>query len=753
MSEKKTLRYAFSVDSLDKDVFKVVNFSGQEALSALFRFEVTLVSSAPPSEYPELVGGGGTLSLRTHAGVRNIRGIVSSMELLFVSGHYAIYKAVLVPNVFVLTLNRQNRIFLNQNVVQCASQILQDSGLADNVDFAFKLMESYGEREFVCMYNESGFDFVSRWLELFGLYYYFEDDAGHSCMKIVDNNISHMPLAENAVLPYLSPSGMIPSDTPAVFDLRSTTKRVPKRVVLKDYNYRTPTLKLEKNAPVSDQGDSTFYFYGDHFLNSNEGAFLAKVRAGEYLSSREVFKGKSNVRLMRPGYTFSLQHHPDDSMNREYLLTKVSHQGHQEALLEQLFGIRLIRQAVRAHYANSYEAIPADVQYRPPRVTPKPRIGGYVNARIDAAGSGEYAEVDDQGRYKVVLPFDLSGRGQGKASCWLRMAQPHVGKNFGMHFPLHKGTEVLLCFANGDPDRPVIAAAVPNPDTPSVVSGENHSKCMLRTSGGNLLHMENDPAAKRILMQTPTANSWLRIGAPNDPASDFDIYGSFDSADGITLCTSELCSITCKASNTILLGASTTVVVGLNIAVRLGLDVSVVAGATVDQLLGFEVKTVNALSLSFKKDIKKISGQALSIEFFSNKVAEFDQRVANNLERFDAASNALYNKYEGINNAVDSLSGLTTRLYNRYNTLADQTHTATLNRSQVQQGVNDITLSEQTIKGAVSKLSVAKSEMSGATSSLRGAVTETGTTADIVAGANSSVSGAHNTVTSLHKQI
>ena len=114
-----------------------------------------------------------------------------------------------------------------------------------------------------------------------------------------------------------------------------------------------------------------------------------------------------------------------------------------------------------------------------------------MNAHIDAAGSGQYAEVDNQGRYKVILPFDLNSAMGGKASSWLRMAQPYAGENHGMHFPLHKGTEVLLTFIDGDPDRPIIAAAVPNPITPSPVNSSNSTQSRITTAGGNKLHMED----------------------------------------------------------------------------------------------------------------------------------------------------------------------------------------------------------------------------------------------------------------------
>jgi len=124
-----------------------------------------------------------------------------------------------------------------------------------------------------------------------------------------------------------------------------------------------------------------------------------------------------------------------------------------------------------------------------------------MNARIDAESSGEYADLDSQGRYKVVLPFDLSGRRGGKASAWLRMAQPYAGSNHGMHFPLHKGTEVLLTFIDGDPDRPIIAAAVPNPETPSVVNDQSLARAGFVTPGGGCLVADDTAGKEQIAIR------------------------------------------------------------------------------------------------------------------------------------------------------------------------------------------------------------------------------------------------------------
>jgi type VI secretion system secreted protein VgrG len=161
-------------------------------------------------------------------------------------------------------------------------------------------------------------------------------------------------------------------------------------------------------------------------------------------------------------------------------------------------------------------AIPADVQFRPERNTPRPRINGTMNATIDAAGDGQYAEIDDEGRYKVVLPFDQSGNSEGRASRWVRMAQPYSGANYGMHFPLHKGTEVLLTFIDGDPDRPIISGSVPNPDTMSPVTGGNQTASVIRTGGGNQIRIEDNDGGQQIHLSSPTMDSKISIGAPNE---------------------------------------------------------------------------------------------------------------------------------------------------------------------------------------------------------------------------------------------
>jgi uncharacterized protein (DUF2345 family) len=214
-----------------------------------------------------------------------------------------------------------------------------------------------------------------------------------------------------------------------------------------------------------------------------------------------------------------------------------------------------------------------------------------MNAHIDAAGSGQYAEVDDQGRYKVILPFDLNSAMGGKASSWLRMAQPYAGENHGMHFPLHKGTEVLLTFIDGDPDRPIIAAAVPNPITPSPITSSNSTQSHVTTAGGNKLHFEDQKGRERIVMQTPNSNSLFRVGAQNTAEQAPSSTTSTDSpTDGILASTKGTFTIESSMYNTLTMGEEMNITVGSVYNLMAGTETSISVAAAVDLFLGMQVE-------------------------------------------------------------------------------------------------------------------------------------------------------------------
>lgn len=512
-------RFAFAIQGFDQNAFHVVRFSGEEGLSQLYRFEIELFSGDKAVDFDKALSNTATFTIKREKGDIPFHGILQSFEQLSHSGPYTFYRAVLVPKAWWLTQTTHNQVFLNQNAEQFLTAVLKDGGLNPGLDFQLSLQGSYPTWEYLCQYDETHFAFASRWMERDGLYYFFEQGEAGEKMVITDMLATHGPMPQGESFRYSPPSSMqVGREEEVITDFTLTQRRLPRMVRLKDYNSQTPSLALSAEALVSPRGQGVHYLYGLHFLNNAQGHALAQIRAQEFQCREKLFSGVSSIPFVRPGYTFTLDNHYRDSFNQSYQTISCHHEGSQEAWLVSGLGLSFGEERDSLlFYRNTFTAIPATVQFRAELATDRPKVSGTLNAKVDAAASGKYAEVDSQGRYKIILPFDLSGRKDGHASAWVRMAQPYAGAGFGMHMPLHKGCEVLITFEGGDPDRPVIAAAVPNPETMSPVTDQNQTQSRITTAGGNLIHFEDQEGSQRILLSSPTQQAFVRIGSHNDP--------------------------------------------------------------------------------------------------------------------------------------------------------------------------------------------------------------------------------------------
>jgi len=515
MAIDETKRFTFVSQGLPEDTFAVVEFKGTEGISRLYQFDITLASDDPEIDLKGVLQSPATLTIKGSDQDFPIHGILGQFEQLHeVKGRY-FYRALLVPRLWQADLYRENQLFLDKTVPDIIEEILKQAGLTTR-DYELKLTRSYQQWEYICQYRETDFDFISRWMERDGIYFFFQQGQDNEKLIITDSSTAHEDIRGDSTISFSPPSGMVP-EKEAITAFLCRQKRLPNKVILKDYNYRKPSLDLKAEAEVDSSGRGDVYFYGEHFKTPEEGNELAKIRAEEIRCRENVFHGEGTAPNLCPGFFFALDDHYRQSYNQKYLIVEVEHEGHQTGSLWAGVGKERAEGEEKLTYANRFTTIPSDLQLRPERKTPKSRFYGTMNATIDAAGAGEYAELDDLGRYKVKLPFDQSDMDGGKASRWVRMSQPYAGAEHGMHFPLHKGTEVLLTFVDGDPDRPVIAGAVPNAETTSPVTAANQTESVIQTGGKNKIRFEDLLGSERIIMETPAANSWIRMGTPNDP--------------------------------------------------------------------------------------------------------------------------------------------------------------------------------------------------------------------------------------------
>lgn len=521
MSLLTKMKYSFVSRGIDTETFTVVSFKGYEAISRPYAFEITLASDHRDIDPLRVLRNPAVFTIhRDEEENVDFNGILMQFEETREFDGILFFKAVLSPKFWWLSLTHHNQVFLDATVPDILENALKDGGLASGIDFEFRLQKTYASLEYVCQYDESHFDFVSRWAQREGLYYFFEQTPTGEKIIFTDTKISHMDLLQGKDLVYIPQSGLDTAHTREVVkSFVCKHNLLPARIYLKDYHYLKPSQAMEGIAEVDENGRGENYIYGENFDTVEDGNRLARIRAEALLCRKSSFHGESSVPYLVPGFTFDLNEHYKAVYNHKYLVIDVTHEGHQAGYLISGLSGAVEQKDEQMFYANTFSAIYADAQFRAEHTTIRPKISGTLNAKIDASGSGEHAELDEYGRYKVILPFDRSGRFGGKASAWFRMMQPSAGQNQGIHFPLHKGTEVLLTFIDGNPDRPVIAGAIPNPETTSPITSENQKTSIIKTGrtpvlpstvGASYIDSESGAATK-------THNNFMEFddGTPN----------------------------------------------------------------------------------------------------------------------------------------------------------------------------------------------------------------------------------------------
>ncbi|MBI4952631.1 MAG: type VI secretion system tip protein VgrG [Myxococcales bacterium] len=442
-------------------------------------------------------------------------GIFAVVTLLHETAERALYSGLLVPRLWLLGNSVRSQVHTKEKLDAFVGQTLEDGGLAAS-DYRFEIdTGSYPEEEFVCQYRETHLAFVHRWLEREGAYYYFEHepaDGGRDIVVFVDDKGQHQPLPGAKKLRYVPQAGPGRTTGQALRELSWDYASAPATVLLTDYNYATPAAAVEGEGTVAPHGKGQLRSHGYRVFEAAEAKRLADVKAQSIGCRTFVVRGRGNVTHLRAGYTFELEDPPADSIPGKLLAIELRHAGALSGATAEVR--RLTGLDAGETYRVEFEAIDAAVQFRAPQQTPWPRIHGCENAVIDGPAKSPYAQLDDDGRYLVRFHFDASDLGDAEASTYLRMMQPHGGTIEGHHFPLRKGTEVMVGFQGGDPDRPFIAAAVPNAERPSTVTKDNDTENVLRTGGANHMVLEDDDGKQYLHLFSPTKKSQTKLGGP-----------------------------------------------------------------------------------------------------------------------------------------------------------------------------------------------------------------------------------------------
>lgn len=452
------------------------SFSGREAISSLFEFNLDLLSANHNVSFDAIVGKRVTVSLVQRDGSeRFINGVVRSFSQSGFTSRFSRYQATVVPWLWTLTRTANCRIFQQMSAPDIIAKIFRERGFND---FSLRLHGSFPQRDYCVQYRESDFHFVSRLMEDEGICYFFEHTEDRHVLVLTNNpsEFKPCPFQPKARLDFTDGGYLLEED---IVSSWSTGQQVRSgRYETRDFNFEQPSLDLTASTTGQDERRLEVYDYPGDYFTRDRGESRAGVRIQEQDSGIIASAGAGNCRAFSAGYRFDLEGHSRRDQNRAYTITAVNHRASHGAGYTSGMG----DSSEGFTYRNTFECIPYGTAYRPPRTTLAPTIEGTQTA-IVTGPAGEEIYTDKYGRVKVQFHWDREGKRDQNSSCWIRVSQPWAGKGWGAVSIPRIGQEVVVDFLEGNPDRPIITGRVYN--------AEQMPPYAL-PSGGNMMGFKSD---------------------------------------------------------------------------------------------------------------------------------------------------------------------------------------------------------------------------------------------------------------------
>lgn len=462
--------------------------------------------------------------------LRRICGILTEAASGQSDGALATYQLVMRDALSIMEGRNNTRVFRNQSELDIVRTLVAEWAERNGVLRAtFDLEVSAGldgkcpQREFIMQHNESDAAFIRRLLQRRGIAWFFrsglpkrvgqpgqQDAIGHTLVLFDDPN----QLAQSAAGSVRFHRDAATEQRDAITGWSAVRTLHPGSSSLHTWNYKQPggsEFMVTSARSRVDQGKHGNEFAAalDDYLvaaphvgdTARDLVELGDVQMAHYEYAAKSFHGEGGVRDLAVGEWFSLKGHPEidnhPEKEREFVITS-QHIAAQNNLpveigvrVERLFNrngwnagdYAVFTNSDRAdepiRYKTRFTCVRRGIRIVPPRPTP-PRPP--LQTAIVVGPVNDEVWCDELGRVKIRFPATrpedhehAGGAGSSDTdtdSAWVRVASSWAGSALGTHGQCGTrllppvGTEVLVEFAGGDPDRPVIIAQVFNSAAP-----------------------------------------------------------------------------------------------------------------------------------------------------------------------------------------------------------------------------------------------------------------------------------------------
>ena len=436
-------------------------------------------------------------------------GIVSDVEYLGVDDDSStnidkkyFFKFKLTSSLYRLSINRANRIYTDQSVLEVVKEILSfnKQRLTKELDFS-NIKNSYNKKEFIAQYNESDLAFITRLCHDSGIYFYEDNEKiyFHDTFILAYSNqaegIAQSEPSKGKEAKKVSFNVNLNNNL-ASEHINKITKSETLKANSFTHSFQNtayPNVLESKNEKIFDEQVNIY----DKHINLDEYSFsdtrllevstyLKKLRSDMLLKE---FVASSNVFALNLNDNISVAI-DQSSGEYEFKIIAIKHTYIDESVLENTLNlgdnVPLKDKKFISSYTNELSIIPSSVKFVPSyKQKPKaPDITlGLVVGQDGLNSQTNTIHTDSYGRVKVRLNAfstqeqidkDDTINASYHKSAYLRVITPIASNSSGFFAIPRVGDEVIISFLQNDIDNPVVSGSLYNASNMPLVNVDNN---------------------------------------------------------------------------------------------------------------------------------------------------------------------------------------------------------------------------------------------------------------------------------------
>ncbi|MDB5916945.1 MAG: Rhs element Vgr protein [Massilia sp.] len=460
----RILRLSFPYNDGPRCEFVVETLDAFESLSRDFEFTVEILSDNADIALKDIQGKLFSVELVQKGGtLRYFSGYCFSFRLKKVE-NLAFYEAKLGPWLKYLSLRRNSFLFYDASLRQQTASIFKD--YSTHAVWDFKVYGDDAPMTVACQFDETDSNYLHRHWEAVGIYYHYEHDGKGHKLVLADDSVRAKPIDGDPAIRFHVHGGAQEED--AIGEWSPVRCIEPSSVTLRAFNFKGPR-PHEINLPTLNQQGGvlsveSYEYAGAYGLKTSAaGDRLVRLRLEEMEAAGKHFEAAGNNSRVMPGRWFSLVDrfgkypfgNRDATGVNAFLILEVRHS---------VTNNYLQKPGEEPHYDNRFTCMRKAIPWRPGRGfnSVDTRILAPQTATVVGPKGVTGIHTDEYGRIRVRFHWDRLAEDNKPGSAWIRVSSSWAGAELGAAAVPRIGSEVIVQWLDGNPDRPIVTGSVFN---------------------------------------------------------------------------------------------------------------------------------------------------------------------------------------------------------------------------------------------------------------------------------------------------